>query len=112
MCSIGRLDDAKKVKGVNIWPQAVDDLMFGIDEVDEYQVVLTSSATQADIATVRVMPALALSGGKAGDVIDRVARELRRRIGISFEVEMLEPGSLGRSEYKARRWIDHRNRED
>lgn len=112
MCSIGRMDDATKVKGVNIWPQAVDDLMFGIDEVDEYQVVLTSSSTEADIATVRVMPETTLSDGKAGDVVDRVARELRRRIGISFAVEMLEPGSLGRSEYKARRWIDHRNRED
>ena len=112
MCSIGRMDDVKKVKGVNIWPQAVDDLMFGIDEVDEYQVVLTSNATEADIATVRVMPETALSDGKAGDLVDRVARELRRRMGIGFAVEMLEPGSLGRSEYKARRWIDHRNRED
>ena len=112
MCSIGRMDDAKKVKGVNIWPQAVDDLMFGISEVDEYQVVLTSSDTEADIATVRVMPETTLSERKAGEVGERVAKGLRQRIGIGFAVEILEPGSLGRSEYKARRWIDERNRED
>ena len=112
MCSIGRIDDVKKVKGVNIWPQAVDDLVFGIDEVDEYQVVLTSSDTEADMATVRVMLGTTLSDRKASDVSDRVATELRRRIGISFTVEILEPGSLERSEYKARRWIDQRNRED
>ena len=64
----------RPARGTNIWPQAVDDLMFGIDEVDEYQVVLTSSATEADIATVRVMPQTTLSDGKADHVIDRVAR--------------------------------------
>ena len=112
MCSIGRMDDARKVKGVNTWPQAVDDVMFGFDEVDEYQVVLTSSATEADIATVRVMPQSALSEGRTGRVVERIAGELRRRMGISFAVEMLEPGALSRSEYKARRWIDRRNRED
>ena len=112
MCSIGRMDDVKKVKRVSILPQAVDDLMFGIDEVDEYQALLTSSGTEADIATVRVMPETALSDVDASHVRDRVAKGLRRRIGIGFEVELLEPGSLGRSEYKARRWIDQRNRED
>ena len=107
MCSIGRIDDMKKVKGVNIWPQAVDDAMFAVDEVDEYQVVLTSDTTEADIATVKVMPK---QGTLDSELLARVASSLRRRIGINFLVEMTPPGSLQHSEFKARRWIDERHR--
>ena len=107
MCSIGRIDDMKKVKGVNIWPQAVDDAMFAVDEVDEYQVVLTSDVTEADVATVKVMPR---GGTPAPDLPGRIAASLRERIGISFVVQMTPLGSLQHSEFKARRWIDQRNR--
>ena len=107
MCSIGRLDDMKKVKGVNIWPQAVDDVMFAVDEVDEYQVVLTSDATEADVATVKLMPK---SGVRGEALPPRVASSLRERIGIRFRVEVVPPGTLRHSEYKARRWIDERRR--
>lgn len=107
MCSIGRVDDMKKVKGVNIWPQAVDDAMFALDEVDEYQVLLTSDSTEADVATVKLMPKVDV---RREDLLQRVASNLRERIGINFQVELVAPGSLQHSEYKARRWIDERHR--
>jgi len=108
--SIGRLDDMKKVKGVNIWPQALDDLMFHIPEVDEYQIALTSSASDADVATARVMPKQAMAADRQAAFREDLSRRLRERLGIRFEVELLPPGSLARSEYKARRWIDQRTR--
>ena len=107
MCSIVRVDDMKKVKGVNIWPQAVDDAMFALDEVDEYQVVLTSDPTEADVATVKLMPKVDV---RRKDLLQRVASNLRERTGIHFQVELVAPGSLQHSEYKARRWIDERHR--
>jgi phenylacetate-CoA ligase len=108
VASISRLDDMKKVKGVNIWPQAVDEVLFAEPEVDDYQVVLASDARDADVATVRVMPKRALSGDDAGHWQRRLTEELNKRIGISFGVEILAPGSLARSEYKAKRWLDER----
>ena len=107
MCSIGRIDDMKKVKGVNIWPQAVDDALFALKEVDEYQVLLTSDPTVADVATVKVMPR---DDHDESELSQRVASSLRDRIGINFVVEMVPPGTLQHSEYKARRWIDERHR--
>ena len=107
MCSIGRIDDMKKVKGVNIWPQAVDDAMFALKEVDEYLVLLTSDAGEADVATVKVMPR---DGRGESDLSQRVATSLHDRIGINFVVEMVPAGTLQHSEYKARRWIDDRHR--
>ena len=110
MCSVSRMDDMKKVKGVNIWPQAVDDVMFAVEQMDEYQVVLTSDATAADIATVRVMPAAPLVGTAASQLVEHIGRRLHERIGIHFKVELLAAGELERSEYKARRWVDERSR--
>ncbi len=108
IASISRLDDMKKVKGVNIWPQAVDDLLFAEAAVDDYQVVLTSSADAADVATLRVMPESPLEDAAATALRDGLARRLRADIGITFRVELVAPGTLARSEYKARRWVDER----
>jgi phenylacetate-CoA ligase len=108
VASISRLDDMKKVKGVNIWPQAVDDVLFAEPEVDEYQVVLTSDDRSADIATLRVMPKHGLSAEDARHWQRRLAEALNKRIGISFDVEILAPEALARSEYKAKRWQDER----
>jgi phenylacetate-coenzyme A ligase PaaK-like adenylate-forming protein len=43
-----------------------------------------------------------------GGAVVELAQALRERIGISFDVELVQPGTLARSEYKARRWIDER----
>ncbi len=110
ICSISRVDDMKKVKGINIFPQAVDDLMFEFTEVDEYQVVLSSDNTEADVAKVRVMTDAPGAGKTSEQLKEKIAAALRRQIGISFSVELVEPGTIKRSEYKARRWIDNRDR--
>ncbi len=109
VASISRLDDMKKVKGVNIWPQAVDDLLFADADVDEYQVILTSDARDADVATLRVMPKRSLSSEDAGQWQRHLSEKINKRIGITFLVDVLAPGSLARSEYKAKRWQDERS---
>ena len=40
-----------KLKGINVWPQAVDDLIYGLSGVDEYQVLVESDETESDVAT-------------------------------------------------------------
>jgi phenylacetate-CoA ligase len=108
--SVSRIDDMKKVKGVNIWPQALDDVMFHVEEIDEYQIVLSSSDTESDLATARVMPKRVLGAEQAASLTRQLGERLRERLGIRFQVEMLAPGALARSEYKARRWVDERSR--
>jgi phenylacetate-CoA ligase len=106
--SIGRSDDMHRVKGVNIWPQAVDDLLFSIPEVDEYRVLLATGPTGADVATVQVMPKAATPIADGGIFVERLAARLRERVGVRFEIQLVPPGTLQRSEYKARRWRDER----
>lgn len=106
--SIGRSDDMRRVKGVNIWPQAVDDLLFSIPEIDEYFVTLTTSSTGADIGTLQVMPKNLAAISDPDAFAARVSAKLRERVGVRFEIVLVPLGTLQRSEYKARRWRDER----
>ncbi|MCD5422891.1 AMP-binding protein [Rhodococcus pyridinivorans] len=105
VCSIGRTDDVKKIKGVNIYPEAVDNLLFSFPEVEEYRVTVTSNDTKADVIRMQVMPKAPLNDGPG--FIGELSTRLRDRIGISFAVELCD--DLPRSEYKARRWADRRD---
>jgi phenylacetate-CoA ligase len=107
LASIGRVDDVKKVKGVNIYPQAVDDLLYSFAEVEEYRVLLRSSAELADLATVQIMTRAPLPEDEREGFAHTVAGALRERVGIGFAVEL--SAELPRSEYKARRWHDERS---
>jgi len=104
LATISRADDMTKIKNVNVWPQAVDDVVFGFDFVSEYEVVLTTSDAGADVATVRVAPSRAVVEPEAGEL----AAALRDRVGIRFEIETTQPGELRFEDNKARRWRDLR----
>ena len=108
VASVGRTDDVKKVKGVNIYPQAVDDKLYSLPLVDEYEIVLTSNAQLSDVATVNVMPKRVLAAEEKQSFCQVVRQGLRDATGIQFECELVD--ALERSEYKARRWKDERTR--
>jgi phenylacetate-CoA ligase len=104
VAGITRTDDMKKIKGVMVSPQVVEDALFSFDEVDEYRVMLRTSADHADIAAVKIM-----TKGPTADpdlFLSRVVETLRTRVGIGFEAQLSD--DLPRSEYKARRWDDER----
>jgi phenylacetate-CoA ligase len=109
VASISRVDDLKKIKGVNVWPQAVDDVLFATPEVEEYQVVLGSAKDGADTAILRAMLKESAPNLAAASVRDRLADQLHRRIGIHFTVEILPHGKLEIDQWKARRWRDTRS---
>jgi phenylacetate-CoA ligase len=109
VASIGRADDMRKIKGVNVWPQAVDDVVFEHEAVAEYQVVLSSGGGGNDLATLRAMPEAGLDDEAARALAGALTRDVERRIGIRFDVELVAPGELAHGDWKARRWIDQRD---
>ena len=104
VASITRTDDVKKIKGVIVFPQTVDDVMFSFTEVDEYRVTLSSGSSMADEMTVEIMT----KNHVADDFAETVRARLRERIGLHCSVTCVS--DLPRSEYKARRWHDLRAR--
>lgn len=107
--SISRLDEMYRIKGINVWPQAIEQVVPGFYEVDEYEILLSTAPDGSDQAELRFMPKSFLEPDQAALLCERIASEIRSKIALRFEVTALAPESLARSEYKARRWKDQRD---
>jgi len=97
----GRSDDMFKVRGVPVYPAQIDTVLSGIEGLgSEYQVVLSRDRGR-DRFLVRVE-------AQAPGVHDRVADQLRHRLGVRPDVEVVPLGTLPRTERKTRRVFDER----
>jgi phenylacetate-CoA ligase len=104
--SVQRIDDVKKVKGINIWPQAMDEAMFSFPEVRDYRVTLTSDATEADVGIVEFL----VADGSAPEGLERqITTHLRNKIGIGFEVRAVAMPFPEAASQKKQRWIEKRH---
>ncbi|MEI6235190.1 MAG: AMP-binding protein [Planctomycetota bacterium] len=97
---LGRTDDMIIVRGVNIYPSAVEEVIH-IFPVVEFRV---------EVATVRAMSEIRIQIEAApledGSIIaTKIATALNEKLGIRVAVESVAAGFLPRFEMKARRWI-------
>lgn len=91
----GRVDDMITVRGVNVFPSAIEAIVRRFDEVGEYRV---------ELSTVREMDELHCTVEAPDDVAERVASAIHRELGIRCRVETVASGTLPRFEMKARRF--------
>lgn len=102
---LGRTDDMVKVKGVNIFPSQIDQLLQKVEGcTSEYQVVLEKEGSK-DKMCLRVESDVE---GSLAELEERVRRAFKLKIGILIEVQALPVGALPRSEKKTKRVIDKR----
>lgn len=106
---ISRKDDMKTVRGVNVYPQAVEALVRELDGLgDEFRLVLERDGS-VDRLTVVVEPVETMTATDERALRQRFANKLERAFGgLSVEVELVDPGTLDRFDFKANRWIDRR----
>ena len=104
----GRTDDMLIVRGVNLFPSTVEEILLAIRGLSgNYQLVV--DRTEQRHETLQVLVEAAGAGGDH-DALERTARErIKETIGLTFEVTVLPAGVLPRSEGKARRVIDRRD---
>jgi phenylacetate-CoA ligase len=96
---IGRADDMLVVRGVNVFPGAIDGIVRSFPEVVEYRLTVFSRAS---------LDELALEIEDRLDDPARVAREVHLRLGLRVGVTTVPAGSLPRFEGKGRRIVDRR----
>lgn len=104
---IGRTDDMVKVKGVNIYPGQIDEVLREVDGVSsEYQIIIDHISGK-DVMTLKVEYN---SDGdtERNDIEDNIVDIFKKRIGIHIIAEVSGIGSLPRSEKKTKRIIDYR----
>lgn len=107
----GRSDDMFIVKGVNIYPIQVEQVLMGFAEVGNNYVIHLDRQGATDRMTVKIEASealLALGLDRLKDHTRRIAHALREEILVTPEVELVEPGSLPATEGKAVRVVDNR----
>lgn len=105
----GRSDDMFIVRGVNIYPSHIDEILSRQKGVgSEYQIHLTHLEDGKDYMLVKVERA---SGANAGDdkaLAKLLEREIRKEALVSGTVEIVDYQSLPRTERKSKRVFDNR----
>lgn len=102
---LGRTDDMVKVKGVNIFPSQVDELLKGIEGASsEYQVMI-DHLNGRDILTLFVEKDAAADSAA---LANEIGAQFKAKIGITAAVRPVELGDLPRSEKKSTRIFDNR----
>ena len=98
---LGRTDDMVIVRGVNVFPTAVEEVLRGFAEVAEYRVDVDGSRSLAELS-VRVEPRAECAEPEA--LARRVQEALQRVFNLRIPVTPAPAGSLPRFEMKAKRW--------
>jgi phenylacetate-CoA ligase len=104
---VGRADDIVTIRGIKLYPSQIEEGVRAVPGIgDEYEIVLATQADGLDTMTIRVEhPAQPADAPK---VAEQVAAEVRTRCEVRVVVEVLRPGTLPRTEFKAKRVRDTR----
>ncbi|MFN2582340.1 MAG: phenylacetate--CoA ligase PaaK [Candidatus Dormibacteria bacterium] len=104
----GRSDDMIILRGVNLFPTQVEELILRIPGLaPHFQLVLTRPQ-RLDEMTVRVERRTDAAMELTHEMAVQLAHAVRDNIGVSVEVEVVEPGQVERSLGKAVRIVDRR----
>jgi phenylacetate-CoA ligase len=99
---LARADDMVNVRGVNVYPTAIESVVRAFPEVVEFR---------ATVAQAGALRSLSLEIEPNGGGLDRralaarVSLRLREALGLGVPVQVVDPGSLPRFELKARRFV-------
>lgn len=108
---IGRSDDMMIIRGVNVFPQQIEQIITGFDEITaHYQIVLTDNGPLDKVTlNVETVPEFPIDEiRKLEDLKARLGAELKSNLQIKVDIKIVEPKSIERSEGKAKRVIDLR----
>lgn len=104
----GRADDMLNVRGVTLFPSAIEQVVRGRDELgDEFQILLTTVDGIDELELV-VEAAPHVSQAEYAAVGRTVADAFRARLELRAEVRVLPPNTLPKTEFKAKRVRDER----
>jgi len=107
----GRSDDMLIIRGVNVYPSQIEQVLLGIDMVaPHYQVVLTKRGSMDHVEVhVEVAPEFSFDEVRELERLQsQVRAEIQSVLAVSIAVKLVEPKSIARSEGKAKRVVDLR----
>ena len=104
----GRTDDMIILRGVNLFPTQIEELILRTPELAPHFQCVLSRDGRLDTMTVQVERRPGVGTGAAGEAGRRLATLIKNTIGVSVAVEVTAPDGVERSTGKMRRIVDHR----
>ena len=104
---VGRADDMLTVRGLNLFPSALEEIIRGFEELaDEFQIVLERRGALDELI---VIAETRVTGAEDSERLARlIAEEVHRQCELRPQVKLVDPGTLPKTEFKARRVFDRR----
>ncbi|MDJ0614241.1 MAG: phenylacetate--CoA ligase [Rhizobiaceae bacterium] len=108
----GRSDDMIILRGVNVFPTQIEEQVMAVEALAPYFQIELHKAGRMDAMRVHVEASPeAVDEETRGASADTLNRKIKEIIGISTEVIVGEPGSVARSQGKAVRVVDNRDKD-
>jgi phenylacetate-CoA ligase len=99
---LGRTDDMVIVRGVNVYPAAVEDIIRSCGDVAEFQVTLNNARSLTELH-VQIEPTPGCADSSA--LAKRVEKAFQDSLALRVPVTTVTRGTLPRFEMKAKRWV-------
>jgi len=105
----GRSDDMLIIRGVNVFPSQVEELLLKVDGLAPHYQLLVSRQGNMDELLVLVECRDKCSDEVRVNMANKLQDHVKTHIGISTSVNVVNPGGVERSQGKAKRVVDKRN---
>ncbi len=105
----GRTDDMLKIRGVNVFPSQIEEVLLGIDEIGPHYEIIVTRKNHSDILEIRVELAEAVDAYRKLEALEKkIKQKLRVVLGLDAKIRLESPNTLQRFEGKAQRVKDLR----
>ncbi|MBI5773728.1 MAG: AMP-binding protein [Verrucomicrobia bacterium] len=104
---LGRVDDMVVVRGMNIYPSAVDEIIHDLGGVAEYRVHVATANAMTELR-VEIEPTPGCADAPA--LAAKLERRFHTALSLRVPVSATPPGALPRFEAKAKRWVFERGK--
>ncbi|HEY3963630.1 MAG TPA: AMP-binding protein [Planctomycetaceae bacterium] len=101
---LGRIDDMLTIRGNNLYPAALEEVIRQFDGVAEFRIELRTVKAMQHVR-MEIEPNAALGASDVTSLITQVGDTIKTRWHFQAEVIAVAPGSLPRFEMKARRFF-------
>lgn len=107
----GRTDDMLVIRGVNVFPSQIEDVMKTFPDVSSWYVIELTTEKHLDVVTLKaeLTPEFNFDRISAIERLQKeIQKEMKAALSVSIRVKLVEPKTIARSEGKAKRVIDKR----
>jgi phenylacetate-CoA ligase len=99
---LARTDDMVNIRGVNVYPTAIESVVRQFSEVVEFRSTVSHGGA---LRRLLLEIEISAAGDAARDLAGELARRLREALGLNVDVHVAARGSLPRFEMKAHRFV-------